>query len=273
MVLAVRPPAVAGFFYPAEPDQVRARAQSLLADAGQRLAQMPDPPHPKALIVPHAGWEWSGSVAALGWQTLAERRGRIRRVVLLGPTHRVAIRGVALPGADRFRTPIGDLPIPREDVLSRTAGLPSPVDEDPLTHAEEHALEVQVPFIQIVLGEVELVPLNVGVARPGEVGAIIDALWGGPETVVVVSSDLSHYHTSQQARRIDADTLDRIVRLDVPIGPDRACGASPLNGLLHVCVERGLRPRLLEALNSGDIAGDRDRVVGYAALTIEETRP
>ncbi|MFC7580912.1 AmmeMemoRadiSam system protein B [Schaalia naturae] len=272
MTLSVRPPAVAGMFYPARAPEIVAEADRLLEAAERRLADMPDRPHPKALIVPHAGWMWSGDLAALGWQTLAPRAGGIGRVVLLGPTHRVAIRGAALPGVDLFATPAGALRIPADEVLEATTPLARPVGVDPLTHAEEHALEVQVPFIQRVLGDVDLVPLNVGLARPDEVADIIDALWDGSGTVVAVSSDLSHYHTSERAREVDRATIRQIVDLDGPIPADRACGASPLNGLLTCCARRGLRPRLLGAHNSGDVAGDHDRVVGYAALTVEETR-
>lgn len=278
MTPTARPPAVAGMFYPAEPDQVRRDADRLLDAAEERLAALSERPSPKALVVPHAGWMWSGDLAALGWQSLAPRAPRIRRVLLLGPTHRVAIRGAALPGADLFVTPIGALRVPTEEVLAATAGLEAPVHVDPLTHAEEHALEVQVPFIQRILGsDVELIPLNVGEAPPDAVADIIDALWGGPETVVAVSSDLSHYHSWERARELDADTLRRVQACEAPIPADRACGASPLNGLLAVCRRRGLAPRLLGAHNSGDVAapgaalGDHSRVVGYAALSIEET--
>lgn len=268
-----RPPAVAGYFYPADPAEVRRRAHDLLARAAIRLGALTDPPSPHALVVPHAGWEWSGDLAALGWQTLAPRRGTIRRVVLLGPTHRVAIRGVALPGADLFATPLGALPVPTEEVLAATAHLTVPVTVDPATHADEHALEVQVPFVQMVLGEVELVPLNVGLAAPGAVADIIAALWDGEGTVVVVSSDLSHYHPDRVARELDDQTLERVVTLGGPIDPSRACGASPLNGLLEVCRRRGLRPRLLGTHTSGDVAGDASRVVGYATLTIDDPAP
>ncbi len=271
MAQTVRPPAVAGMFYPSDAADVRRDADRLLSAAQTALEALPVRPQPDALVVPHAGWMWSGDLAALGWQTLSPRAGQIRRVILLGPTHSVAIRGVALPGADLFATPLGALPIPTEEVLAATAHLSTPVHVDPLTHAEEHALEVQVPFVQRVLGSIELVPLNVGQASPQAVADIIDALWGGTDTVVVVSSDLSHYHTWEEARRIDDATLARILDLDVSIPADRACGASPLNGLLTTCRRRGLQPRLLGAHNSGDVAGDHDRVVGYAALTIEET--
>lgn len=269
--VTVRPPAVAGSFYPADPQEVAAQADELLLAASTVLAQGARARTPKAIVVPHAGWMWSGDLAALGWQSLAPRRRTIERVVLLGPTHRVGIRGIALPGADVFRTPLGDLPIPTEEVLEATADLPCPVHVDSLTHAREHALEVQVPFIQRVLGAVQLVPLNVGVADPDEVADVIEALWGDRCTAVAVSTDLSHYHDADTARRLDRATIRRVLELSGPVGPERACGAFPLNGLLEVCVRRGLHPHLLGAHNSGDVpGGDSDRVVGYAAFAIEE---
>ncbi|WP_075892836.1 AmmeMemoRadiSam system protein B [Actinomyces provencensis] len=270
-VHTVRPPAVAGFFYPADPTEVAEEADRLLARASAQLVASEHNWTPKALVVPHAGWEWSGDLAALGWQTLAPRRRTITRVVLLGPTHRVGIRGIALPGSDFFRTPLGDLPIPTHEVLAATSDLPRPVTVDSLTHAEEHAIEVQVPFIQRVLGTVNLVPLNVGMATPTEVADVIEALWGERSTVVAVSSDLSHYHDAATARALDAATIEQVLTLSGPVAHDRACGASPLNGLLEVCRRRGLSPHLLGAHNSGDVpGGGGDHVVGYAAFAIEE---
>ncbi|MDN6566489.1 MAG: AmmeMemoRadiSam system protein B [Actinomyces sp.] len=277
----VRPPAVAGIFYPEDPRECAEQVDGLLAQASARLVDEGWKSAPKAIIVPHAGWHWSGDLGALAWQTLAPRRRTISRVVVLGPTHRVAIRGVALPAATVFRTPLGDLPVPVQQVLSQTADLPCPVHVDTATHAHEHALEVQVPFIQRVLGDVELVPLNVGPASRGVGADIIEALWGSHETVVAISTDLSHYHDGATARRLDADTVRAIsmsgdreggrVEEAAVIPSDRACGASPLNGLLEVCARRGLRPTLLGAHNSGDVPGGEDtRVVGYAAFAVEE---
>lgn len=264
-----RPPAVAGLFYPATRADVGAAARSLLDLAARTLAGLTPAPHPKALVVPHAGWRYSGDLAALGWQTLAPRRATISRVVILGPTHRVAIRGVALPGADLFATPLGALRVPTAEALELTAALPTPVTVDPATHAEEHAVEVQVPFVQEVLGEVELVPLNAGQIDESDLADVIEALWGGPETVVVVSSDLSHYLPQSAARALDDDTLRRVLARE-SVDHERACGATPLDGLLEVCRRRDLHPRLLGTHTSGDVAGDRDRVVGYAALSIDE---
>lgn len=266
---STRPPAVAGSFYPGTRAEVESQSRVLLARAERVLDGLTPRPHPKALVVPHAGWRYAGDLAALGWQTLAPERGAITRVVVLGPTHRVAIRGVALPGSDFFATPLGTLPIPSAEVLELTAGLPTPVTVDAETHAEEHAIEVQVPFIQAVLGDVELVPLNAGAIDTDDLADVIEALWGGPGTVVAVSSDLSHYLDDTTARALDDDTIARILALE-PVDHERACGATPLDGLLEVCRRRGLTPRLLGTHTSGDVAGDHDRVVGYATFSIDE---
>ena len=283
--LRVRPPAVAGSFYPADPGEVASTARVLIEAAHERIASHShgegNADHtvdsgrsaasfPKAMIVPHAGWMWSGDLAAQGWARLAPGRGTITRVVLLGPTHRVAIRGIALPGAEGFASPLGVLPVPTSSILSATAHLPSPVYEHSATHAQEHALEVHVPFIQLVLGDVELVPLNVGEASPSEVADVIAAVWSGAETVVAVSTDLSHYLPHTRARQVDDETIIQILSLAGAVAPDRACGARPLNGLLEICRRRVLSPVLEGAHTSADVGGGSDRVVGYSLFTIDE---
>lgn len=286
----VRACAVAGYFYPEDPTTVHESARALL---DQALADHPLPgavatsidedaagagspeaasAAPKAIIAPHAGWLYSGDLAALAWSRFAPLKGTVRRVVLLGPTHRVPVRGAALPDADVFDTPIGPLPVPVDEVLERTRGLRIPVSVNAATHRDEHALEVQAPFLRLVLGEVELVPFNVGGADASEVADLIEALWDDDETVIAVSSDLSHYHPASEAHRIDADTIGRILSLDGEVDHARACGATPLAGLLEVCRRRRLRPELLGAHHSGDVTGDASRVVGYAAFEIRESR-
>jgi hypothetical protein len=256
-----RPAAVAGSFYPEEPAVLRADVAGHLAEA---LPPQPGSAAPKMLVVPHAGTIYSGPVAAHAYALLAPWRERIRRVVLLGPTHRVAVRGLAAPGVAAFDTPLGAVSIDR-DALRRVASLPQVVTDD-RAHAREHSLEVQLPFLQTVLGHFTLVPLAVGDASPAEVAEVIARLWGGDETLVLVSTDLSHYLPYRQARAVDAATIDRIVRFDATIAHDEACGATPLNGALVVARAKGLVPRLLDLRNSGDTAGDRSRVVGYAAI-------
>jgi AmmeMemoRadiSam system protein B len=243
---AVRPPAVAGSFYPADPSQLRALVARLLAAA-------PYGAPPKALIAPHAGYADSGPVAAAVFRRLEDTA--VRRIVLLGPAHLSPLRGAALPDAAAMRTPLGDVPI--ED-----PGLP----RNAAAHAGEHSLEVELPFLQVaLLPAFSLVPLAVGDADPEEVAAILDGLWGEAETVIVVSSDLSHYLQYDDARRADAATAKEILALGRVTHED-ACGATPVNALLIAARRREMRAELVDLRNSGDTAGDKGRVVGYGAF-------
>jgi AmmeMemoRadiSam system protein B len=223
---------------------------------------------PKALIVPHAGYIYSGPIAANAYALLAPARDTIKRVILLGPTHRVAVRGLAVPTAARFSTPLGSVDLDTE-AIGRIRSLPQVVVSDD-AHALEHSLEVHVPFLQTVLADFTLVPLAVGHAAPGEVAEVIDALYGGPETLIVVSSDLSHYLAYAQAQRVDRETCDAILELRTDIDHDQACGATPVAGLALAARRRRLAPELLDLRNSGDTAGDKGRVVGYASFAFYE---
>ncbi len=264
--LEIRAAAVAGRFYPGDPEALKRCIQGLLAAASPARARREDPP--KALVVPHAGYIYSGPVAASAYARLAGAEGRIRRVVLLGPAHRALVPGLALPGAGAFETPLGRVPVDAE-LSARMAKLPQ-VAVDPAAHAGEHSLEVQLPFLQVVLGDFTLLPVLVGGAKPGDVAAALEAVWGGPETLVVISSDLTHYLPYGVAAALDQDTCERIGRLQPVEEPSRACGAAPLNGFLRAARAHRLRPQLLDLRNSGDTAGDRDQVVGYAAFAFEE---
>ena len=257
----VRQPAVAGMFYPAEPRELRGMISGYLAAASATGAA------PKALIVPHAGYIYSGPVAASAYALLKPLRGTIRRVVLLGPAHRVALTGLALPSSDFFATPFGNVPFDKE-AAALIRVLPQ-VQVMDAAHAREHSLEVHLPFLQEVLGEFSLIPLVVGDASAEEVGEVLERLWGGTETLVVISSDLSHYHDYQTARRMDAATARAIETLRFEdLGYDNACGRVPVSGLLYVARRRGLAVRTLDLRNSGDTAGPRDQVVGYGAWAI-----
>jgi MEMO1 family protein len=262
---SIRPAAVAGMFYPREPRALAAQVQALLGGVGDVAPRLS---FPKALVVPHAGYIYSGSVAARAYDELAGARGIVRRVVLLGPVHRVPVRGLAAPTAEAFETPLGTIPIDRA-ALRALHGLPQVVQSDP-AHAMEHSLEVQLPFLQVLLGEFTLVPLAVGTASVAEVAEVLERLWGGPETLVVISTDLSHYHSYEEARSVDAATLARIAACATDIDHDQACGATPLNGLLSFARKRNIPVRLLAACNSGDTAGGRDRVVGYSSFALYE---
>lgn len=262
MSATFRPAAMAGRFYPADAAALLAAVQAYVpapADAAPRL--------PKILLVPHAGYIYSGPVAGAAYARLARAAGRIRRVVLLGPTHRVAVRGMAIPGVAAFHTPLGAVPLDTE-LLDELAGLPGIVRSD-AAHAQEHALEVQLPFLQQLLGAFRLVPIAVGQADPHAVDRLLERLWGGDETLIVISSDLSHYLPYAAAQARDRATIDRVLALDPRLSHDEACGATPLAGALIAARRHGLQPRLLDLRNSGDTAGDRDRVVGYASVAFE----
>lgn len=262
---SVRPAAVAGMFYPGNARALTDEVDGLLGGA-EALA--PRVGFPKAIIVPHAGYIYSGGVAASAYDAVRPARGIVRRVVLLGPVHRVPVRGLATVSNAAFATPLGEVPIDRE-ALASLADLPQVVTSD-AAHAMEHSLEVQLPFLQKTLGTFKLVPFAVGVASVAEVAQVIERLWGGAETLIVLSTDLSHYHQYAEARRIDGKTISRISSFATDLDHEEACGATPLNGLLHVSKARNLSLKLLAACNSGDTAGGRDRVVGYSSFGLYE---
>ncbi|MBX3704566.1 MAG: AmmeMemoRadiSam system protein B [Steroidobacteraceae bacterium] len=263
MSSSIRRAAVAGAFYPAMPGALRGAMTDWLSST-PAAADAARGPAPKLLVVPHAGYVYSGPIAAQAYALLAPWRGRIERVVLLGPAHRVAVRGLAVPTTCAFETPLGAVAVDRASI-DALAALPQVVSSD-VAHAHEHSLEVQLPFLQAVLGSFSIVPFVVGRAAAGEVAEVLERTWGGDETLVVVSTDLSHYLPYAHARAADAATVEQILALDASIDHDQACGATPLNGALRVARARGLAPRLLELRNSGDTAGDRSRVVGYGAI-------
>lgn len=260
----IRPAAVAGIFYPSDPAELCHDIQAMLACARNGEPELV----PKALIVPHAGYIYSGPIAAKAYALVSACADKIRRIVLLGPTHRVAVRGLALPGAEAFETPLGRVEVDL-DAADDIAQLPQ-VSINPQAHALEHSLEVHLPFLQSLLPDFKLLPLAVGSATPEEVAEVLEALWGGPETLIIVSSDLSHYLPYEKARQVDKKTADDILHLEEPISHEQACGGTPINGLILVAKRYGLAPHLLDLRNSGDTAGDKQRVVGYAAFAFTE---
>lgn len=261
-----RAPAVAGLFYPDEPQALRRAVEGYLHVAESREA--PDDTraaeHIKAIIAPHAGYIYSAPIAAAVYARLRPLAGRVRRVVLLGPSHRVPFTGLALPDVDAFATPLGTVALDAE-AMAEIVDMPQ-VQVLNAAHIGEHSLEVHLPFLQVVLGEFSLVPLVVGDAEPATVAAVLSRLWGGDETLFVISSDLSHYHDYATAQRLDAATSKAIEQLrPQDIGYDDACGRDPVNGLLYLARERGLHAHTLDLRNSGDTAGGRGQVVGYGA--------
>ncbi len=258
---STRPAAVAGMFYPGQADELAATIDALLAAAGPLSLSLPPA---KLLIVPHAGYIYSGATAACAYATLKPQASRIRRVVLLGPTHRVAVRGLALPESRSFSTPLGQIELD-EAAIAQLAPLPQIVFSD-AAHAQEHSLEVHLPFLQRLLDDFTLIPLAVGQATPEAVAEVLELLWGGPETLIIISSDLSHFLPYAAANQRDLETCQHILQLDGHLHPEQACGAFPINGLLLAARRHGLAPQLIQRCNSGDTAGDKQRVVGYAAF-------
>ena len=259
----IRPPAVAGLFYPDVPSQLRDTVSEYLA-----RAPAPADAAPKALIVPHAGYIYSGPIAAAAYAQVAHHCGEIRRVVLIGPSHRVYLRGMAVPAAEAFQTPLGVVPIDRKlkaRVLEHTQ-----VIEADEPHANEHCLEVQLPFLQMLLEDFTLLPIALGSVSPSEVATALAEVWGGEETLVLVSSDLSHYLPYQAAREQDAMTAAAILDYNADLTGEQACGYTGINGLSYLAKQRGLSIAEVARCNSGDTAGDRYRVVGYGAFRLHE---
>jgi len=262
-----RPPAVAGGFYPAEAEKLQQTVDGLLADAGRRMAG--PVAVPKALIAPHAGYVYSGAVAASAYQRILSAKGQITRVILLGPAHRVAFKGFALPSVAAFDTPLGPMRLDRP-VIDRLCAVRADCAIRDDAHAQEHSLEVHLPFLQRALGDVALVPVVVGDVHPDHVAHLLQQLWGGPETLVVISTDLSHYHAYDDARQIDGDTVRKIGLMQAgSFGPKEACGSRPVNGVLKLASHLGYRITELDVRNSGDTAGPKNRVVGYASWALE----
>lgn len=261
----VRPPAVAGLFYPGDPVELRETVDRLLAAAAPRR------PQPViGIIAPHAGYVYSGPIAASAYALLAGCRDQCKRVALVGPSHFAGFDGVAAPDEDSFATPLGELPVDREciDSMAREGV----VTVFPEAHIREHSLETQLPFVQRALGDLPIVPMLVSVTSIKDVASALDRVWLPPDTVLIVSSDLSHYLVSETARHVDAGTANSIERLDTSaIGPERACGFTAIDGMLLCALHRGYTVERVDLRNSGDTAGPRDRVVGYGAFAIRES--
>lgn len=256
----IRVPAVAGLFYPEDAAELAATVQALLAEKNIMLEQKP-----RAIIVPHAGYIYSGAVAASAYRQVQAFKHEYKKVLLLGPSHRVAFAGVATPGCEVFRSPLGDVKLDLE-AIEKLENL-KPVGRFGQAHASEHSLEVHLPFLQCALGEFELVPLVVGDCGASAVSMVIEALFN-VETLVVVSSDLSHFLNYEQATMKDRATSERIESLFTQLSGDQACGCRPINGLLQFCKQNALTVDTLDLCNSGDITGDHSRVVGYGAYVI-----
>lgn len=261
----LRAPAVAGSFYPADPDELRATIAQYLAACTLPAVTAPG----NAIIVPHAGYIYSGPVAAAAYAAIAPLAGQIRKVIIIGPAHRVRVRGIAISSAEAFVTPLGAVPVSDSDrnlLLHQAA-----VSVGDAAHEFEHSLEVQLPFLQSICSSFQIVPLVVGDASPDEVQKALEPFWGDPQTLIVVSTDLSHFHDYETARQRDAETVERFVELDYEnIHGENACGCRAVNGLLRLLTDKSGHLRVLSIANSGDTAGPRDRVVGYGSFIVDD---
>ena len=262
----VRPPAVAGSFYPDDQEALTRMVDRMLGTAQRKQTENKEIHGLRALIVPHAGYRYSGEVAATAYALLRQVRDRISRVILIGPAHRVRVQGLAISGADYFATPLGSIPIDIESVrlCLEKIGFASISNR---AHQQEHSLETQLPFLQRCLGRFSLVPILVGSARPEEVAACLELMWGGEETIILISSDLSHFLPYKDARRIDDFTCSAIVSLAPDeIGYDHACGQIGVRALLQLAHQKQMEVSQLDVRNSGDTAGRKDQVVGYGSF-------
>ena len=258
----IRPAAVAGLFYTDVPSDLASEVQGLLEVASAQRAA--DEVSPKAIIAPHAGYAYSGSVAASAYACLSEVSHGITRVVLMGPAHRMWVAGLASVSVEAFETPWGAVPVD-QSAIAEVIDLPQVVIND-AAHAQEHSLEVHLPFLRERLAHFSIVPLLVGGAEAHEVAEVLERLWGGPETLIVISSDLSHHHDDETARSMDGKTTAAIESLESDaISPEGACGAGPIRGLLIQAQRHGLSAETVDLRNSGDTSGSRDQVVGYGS--------
>lgn len=259
----IRNPAVAGMFYPADSKELENTIRNFLADAKA------DQPVPKAIIAPHAGYVYSGQTAANAYACLTQAATSIKRIILLGPSHRYPFQGIAVPQADYFTTPLGQIKIDHEIIAKISPQFQITVSDE--AHAQEHSLEVQLPFLQILLKNFSLVPLVVGMSDSDQVAKVLELLWGGKETLIIISSDLSHYHDYATAQQMDKQAAQAILDLNPnALKEEYACGRIPIKGLLHVATEKKLKVSLIDLCNSGDTAGSKNHVVGYGAFHFYE---
>ena len=270
---SVRPPAVASLFYPGEAAELKQNLREMLDEASEAEDPNEDLPadqYLKALIVPHAGYVYSGTTAARAYHLLRKNRDDFRRVIILGPAHRVWLEGIAFPGTDAFETPLGRIPLAKQQIRELLRFPEVQLRDD--AHQDEHCLEVQLPFLQEILNEFELIPAVVGEISPDSLSGLLENLLEDPQNLLLLSTDLSHFHSYSEAQAIDQKTAEAIESFeDEKILPEQACGAHPLRGLLRHARIQGWRIQRLGLCNSGDTAGSKDRVVGYGAWALSES--
>ena len=270
---SVRPPAVASLFYPGEAAELKQNLREMLDEASEAEDPNEDLPagqHLRALIVPHAGYVYSGTTAALAYHLLRKNRDDFHRILLLGPAHRVWLEGITFPGTDAFETPLGRIPLAKQQIRELLRFPEVQLRDD--AHQDEHCLEVQLPFLQEILNEFELLPAVVGEISPDSLSGLLENLLEDPQNLLLLSTDLSHFHSYSEAQAIDQKTAEAIESFeDEKILPEQACGAHPLRGLLRHARIQGWKIQRLGLCNSGDTAGSKDRVVGYGAWALSET--
>ena len=265
--MTIRNAAVAGQFYSDKPDQLHHDVMHYLRETRTSfISDQIDPLHIKAIVVPHAGYIYSGGVAASAYNAIAARKSQIKRIILLGPSHRVPLRTIALPDADTFTTPLGDIPLDT-DTMQRLKSFQD-VEVNALAHQYEHSLEVQLPFLQSVLDDFLLIPLVVGHVSPQSVEQLLELFIDSAENLIVISSDLSHFHPYSEAQQIDTNTSELIEAKFYNLHGEQACGCNPLNGLLKLAADKHLSVTTIDQCNSGDTAGSKDQVVGYGAYLV-----
>lgn len=253
-------PNVADKFYPADPSVLRQDILTMLTAASDKATL----PIPKAIIAPHAGYIYSGLIAASAYACLTKAKKQIHRIVLLAPSHQYPVSGVAITDAKSYMTPLGQITIDQKSISALNLPYVQAVEE---AFASEHAIEVHLPFLQLTLETFSLIPLLVGLATTAQVGKVLEKLWDGPETLIIISSDLSHYYPYDLAQFLDKKTAEAIIKLDPKdITPEQACGAVGIKGLLAIAAKKKLHASQIDLRNSADTAGPKDQVVGYGAF-------
>jgi hypothetical protein len=265
MDIQIRKPCVAGLFYPDDPERLDFTLNQLFESVPENLKTGYSP---HAIIVPHAGYIYSGEIAASAYSSILKRVQDIKRVVILGPSHQLALNGAACPSATHFDTPLGRIPLDVEEIARLQAqGL---IEINDAAHVREHSIEVQLPFLQHILSDFKIIPIVVGLEQAMPIAALLEPFWRAKDALIVVSSDLSHYLDYYDARKMDSDTSSAIEACRwQDISPTQACGCYPMRGLLQLAQEENSSVSCIDLRNSGDTAGDKSRVVGYGAYVFE----
>ena len=253
---------VAGMFYPGEEASLRQMVDGFIQKA------LSFDLRPRAIIAPHAGYIYSGSIAGTAYKTIAAVRDQIENVIIMSPAHRFYLRGIALHMADAFATPLGNIPV-NIGIVKKIKQFSS-VQWEERSFIQEHGLETHLPFIQRAFKPgIKIVPMIVGECQESEVAEILESVWEDPRNFVIISSDLSHFHSYADAKKLDRNTVDLIQNLDSQsLDTEFACGHYPICGLLNLARNRKLKIKALDIRSSGDTAGSKESVVGYGSFAV-----